>query len=36
MKEQIDANRRLQGRDGGLQITGGDVSGRLFLERPTG
>ena len=26
MKEQIDANRRLQGPGGGLQITGGDVA----------
>src|SRR3989440_11869201 len=26
VKEQIDANRRLQGPDGGLQITGGDVA----------
>jgi hypothetical protein len=26
VKEQIDANRRFQGPDGGLQITGGDVA----------
>ncbi|MGZ8940461.1 MAG: hypothetical protein ACXW32_14750, partial [Limisphaerales bacterium] len=26
VKEQIDANRRLQGPGGGLQITGGDVA----------
>ena len=26
MKEQIDANRRLQGPGAGLQITGGDVA----------
>ena len=26
MKEQIDANRRLQGPGGGLQLTGGDVA----------
>ncbi len=26
MKEQTDANRRLQGPDGGLQLTGGDVA----------
>lgn len=26
MKEQIDANRRMQGPGGGLQITGGDVA----------
>jgi MoaA/NifB/PqqE/SkfB family radical SAM enzyme len=30
MKEQIDANRRLQGPDGGLQITGGDVADAYF------
>jgi len=30
MKEQIDANRRLQGPGGGLQITGGDVADAYF------
>jgi len=30
IKEQIDASRRLQGPYAGLQITGGDVAGRLL------
>ncbi len=30
MREQIDANRRLQGPGGGLQITGGDVADAYF------